>query len=228
MRPKTAQSFHPHERAQTTTTGYIYILTNPSFPQYGKLGYATDVKQRLAELNRSTAVPFAFRVYATYEVDSALSDKEAPLHSGQAEPRSAFCRRSGRQAPHPGILCHAAGGRLRDPRGDRGDQRLPPPSEKMEGDDNSAEDEALARQIEEQHRERVSPFAFSKCGISEGAELEFCCRGNEQPASAAPSPTTSMCAFRTKYGPWPHWRSICWGPGIRSPGLSIPNTTARG
>lgn len=228
MRPKTAQSFHPHERAQTTTTGYIYILTNPSFPQYGKLGYATDVKQRLAELNRSTAVPFAFRVYATYEVDSALSDKEAPLHSGQAEPRSAFCRRSGRQAPHPGILCHAAGGRLRDPRGDRGDQRLPPPSEKMEGDDNSAEDEALARQIEEQHRERVSPFAFSKCGISEGAELEFCCRGNEQPASAAPSPTTSMCAFRTKYGPWPHWRSICWGPGIRSPGLSISNTTARG
>ena len=154
--------------------------------------------------------------------------QEAPLHSGQAEPRSAFCRRSGRQAPHPGILCHAAGGRLRDPRGDRGDQRLPPPSEKTEGDDNSAEDEALARQIEEQHRERVSPFAFSKCGISEGAELEFCCRGNEQPASAAPSPTTSMCAFRTKYGPWPHWRSICWGPGIRSPGLSISNTTARG
>ena len=79
MRPKTAQSFHPHERTQTTTTGYIYILTNPSFPQYGKLGYATDVKQRLAELNRSTAVPFAFRVYATYEVDSALSDKN--LHS---------------------------------------------------------------------------------------------------------------------------------------------------
>ena len=158
----------------------------------------------------------------------ALRQRFRFLLSGQAEPRFAFCRRSGRQAPHPGILCHAAGGRLRDPRGDRGDQRLPPPSEKMEGDDNSAEDEALARQIEEQHRERVSPFAFSKCGISEGAELEFCCRGNEQPASAAPSPTTSMCAFRTKYGPWPHWRSICWGPGIRSPGLSISNTTARG
>ena len=96
----------------------------------------------------------------------------------------------------------------------------------VEGEPRSSE--ALARQIEEQHRERVSPFAFSKCGISEGAELEFCCRGNEQPASAAPSPTTSMCAFRTKYGPWPHWRSICWGPGIRSPGLSISNTTARG
>ena len=59
--------------------GVIYILTNPSFPQYVKIGYATDVKQRLDELNRSTAVPFAFRIYATYEVDSALSDKK--LHS---------------------------------------------------------------------------------------------------------------------------------------------------
>ena len=59
--------------------GYIYILTNPSFPQYVKIGYAADVKQRLDELNRSSAVPFAFRIYVTYEVDSALSDKK--LHS---------------------------------------------------------------------------------------------------------------------------------------------------
>ena len=59
--------------------GYIYIFTNPSFPQYVKIGYAADVQQRLDELNRSTAVPFAFRIYATYQVDSALSDKK--LHS---------------------------------------------------------------------------------------------------------------------------------------------------
>ena len=37
------------------------------------------MKQRLGELNRSAVVPFAFRVYATYEVDSALSDKK--LHA---------------------------------------------------------------------------------------------------------------------------------------------------
>ena len=152
-------------------------------------------------LRQSTTYSHSPVWYPLRSARGALRQRFRFLLSGQAEPRSAFCRRSGRQAPHPGILCHAVGGRLRDPRGDRGDQRLPPPSEKMEGDDNSAEDEALARQIEEQHRERVSPFAFSKCGISEGAELEFCCRGNEQPASAAPSPTTSMCAFRTKYGP---------------------------
>ena len=62
-----------------TKKGVIYILTNPSFPQYVKIGYATVVKQRLDELNRSSAVPFAFRIYATYEVDSTLSDKK--LHS---------------------------------------------------------------------------------------------------------------------------------------------------
>lgn len=50
--------------------GYIYIMTNPSFEEYVKIGYAKDVKQRLDELNHSSAVPFAFRVYATYEADS--------------------------------------------------------------------------------------------------------------------------------------------------------------
>jgi hypothetical protein len=49
--------------------GVIYILTNPSFPEYVKIGYADDVNKRLAQLNRSECTPFAFRVYATYEVD---------------------------------------------------------------------------------------------------------------------------------------------------------------
>lgn len=53
---------------------YIYILTNPSFPDYVKIGYADDVNKRLQQLNRSECVPFAFRVFATYEVSSRLSD----------------------------------------------------------------------------------------------------------------------------------------------------------
>ena len=56
------------------TKGYIYILTNPSFPQFVKIGYASDVEKRVAELNRSTAVPYSFRIYATYEVSSKLTD----------------------------------------------------------------------------------------------------------------------------------------------------------
>ncbi|MBQ7913407.1 MAG: GIY-YIG nuclease family protein [Clostridia bacterium] len=61
------------------TKGYIYILTNPSFPAYVKIGYADDVKERLQHFNRSVCVPFSFRVYATYAVNSRLSDKQ--LHA---------------------------------------------------------------------------------------------------------------------------------------------------
>ena len=55
-------------------TGYIYILTNPSFPDYVKIGYADDVEKRVAQLNRSECTPFAFRIFATYKVNSRLSD----------------------------------------------------------------------------------------------------------------------------------------------------------
>ena len=37
-------------------TGVIYILTNPSFPDYVKIGYADDVDRRLKELNRSDCI----------------------------------------------------------------------------------------------------------------------------------------------------------------------------
>lgn len=55
-------------------TGVIYILTNPSFPKYVKIGYSDNVEKRLDELNRSECVPFAFRLYAYYKVDNRLSD----------------------------------------------------------------------------------------------------------------------------------------------------------
>ena len=59
--------------------GVIYILTNPSFPEYVKIGYADDIDKRLKQLNRSECTPCAFRVYATYEVNSRLSDLK--IHS---------------------------------------------------------------------------------------------------------------------------------------------------
>ena len=39
----------------------IYILTNPSFPQYVKIGYADNVESQLKQLNNSECIPFAFR-----------------------------------------------------------------------------------------------------------------------------------------------------------------------
>lgn len=56
--------------------GVIYILTNPSFKEYVKIGYADDVEKRLKELNRSECIPFAFRLYAYYEVSQRLTDKK--------------------------------------------------------------------------------------------------------------------------------------------------------
>ena len=61
------------------TQGVIYIFTNPSFPKYVKIGYTRDLYRRLKELNRSEAVPYAFRAYAKYEVKEDLLDTD--LHN---------------------------------------------------------------------------------------------------------------------------------------------------
>lgn len=55
--------------------GAIYIMKNPSFPNYIKIGYASDVYERLRQLNNKSAVPFAFRLYAYYKVNHRLEDK---------------------------------------------------------------------------------------------------------------------------------------------------------
>lgn len=52
----------------------IYILTNPSFPQFVKIGYADDVTDRVNTLNRNPGLPYSFRIYATYEVNERLED----------------------------------------------------------------------------------------------------------------------------------------------------------
>ncbi|MBO5290795.1 MAG: GIY-YIG nuclease family protein [Clostridia bacterium] len=54
--------------------GVIYILANPSFKEYVKIGYAGNVELRLKQLNNSECIPFAFRIYATYEGEERLTD----------------------------------------------------------------------------------------------------------------------------------------------------------
>lgn len=158
--------------------GYIYILTNPSFPQYVKIGYATDVKQRLDSLNSSSAVPFAFRVYATYEVDSALSDKK--LHSilDKLNPDLRSMEEiDGRQrirefyamTPEDAYSILEAIAEINGYK-----HRL----KKWKATATEQRDEALAQEINEQHQERLSPFAFSKCEIQVGEKIEFSCMGN--------------------------------------------------
>ena len=159
--------------------GVIYILTNPSFPQYVKIGYATDVKQRLDELNRSSAVPFAFRIYATYEVDSTLSDKKLhsildklnpELRSTEEVDGKRRIREFYAMTPEDAYSILEAIAEINNY-----SHRL----KKWKATANEQRDEVLAQEINEQHQERLAPFTFAACGIAIGEPIEFYCRGND-------------------------------------------------
>ncbi len=55
--------------------GYIYIMTNPCLQNMVKIGYATDVETRRKQLS-TTALPYEYEVYATYETSGNLEDKK--------------------------------------------------------------------------------------------------------------------------------------------------------
>ena len=56
-------------------SGYIYIMTNPALKDMVKIGYATDVEARRKQLS-TTALPYDYEVYATYETSGNLEDKK--------------------------------------------------------------------------------------------------------------------------------------------------------
>lgn len=157
----------------TRTVGYIYILTNPSFREYVKIGYADDVERRLKELNRSECVPFAFRVYATYEVNSRLSDTK--IHSiidklnpnlrsietfeGKERKREFYAI-----SPEDAYSILEA---IAEINGCTDKLVL----WKKSKQDEEAEEEA--EEIQEEHNERWAPFRFSYCNIQSGEEIEF-------------------------------------------------------
>lgn len=55
--------------------GYIYIFTNPALQDMVKIGFASDVERRRKELS-TTALPYDYEVYATYETNGNLEDKK--------------------------------------------------------------------------------------------------------------------------------------------------------
>jgi hypothetical protein len=57
---------------------FVYIFKNDCLDGWIKIGKTErdDVKKRLKELNKSTALPYSFRCYATYEVDDAKNVEE--------------------------------------------------------------------------------------------------------------------------------------------------------
>lgn len=55
--------------------GMICVLTNPSFPQFVKIGYCDDAEHYLSDLNASWSVPYPFHLYATYATPEHLADQ---------------------------------------------------------------------------------------------------------------------------------------------------------
>lgn len=55
--------------------GYIYIMTNPALKDMVKIGFATNVEARRKQLS-TTALPYEYEVYATYETTGNLEDKK--------------------------------------------------------------------------------------------------------------------------------------------------------
>ncbi len=55
--------------------GYIYIMTNPALQNMVKIGYATNVELRRQQLS-TTALPYEYEIYATYETHGNLEDKK--------------------------------------------------------------------------------------------------------------------------------------------------------
>ena len=55
--------------------GFIYIMTNPALKDMVKIGFAADVEARRKQLS-TTALPYEYEIYATYETFGNLEDKK--------------------------------------------------------------------------------------------------------------------------------------------------------
>lgn len=153
--------------------GFVYILTNPSFPEYVKIGYADDVKSRLAQLNRSECIPFAFRVYATYEVNSRLSDKKIHEIIDKLNPDlRAIESFEGKKRTREfyAMSPEDAYGLLKSIAEINGLEK----NLKLWGmNEKEKEAEELAEVITKEHVEKGEVFSFTKCKIPVGAILEY-------------------------------------------------------
>jgi len=153
--------------------GVIYILTNPSFPEYVKIGYAEDIKERLKALNRSECIPFAFRVYATYEVPKLLSDKEVHKVIDMLNPNlRAIDSFDGKKRTKeffaiPAEDAYALLKAMAEIHGCKDKLHL------FNQEEHEIEDQQVADEVREEAKERKEPFSFSKCGIPVGSEIVY-------------------------------------------------------
>lgn len=154
--------------------GYIYVMTNPAFPEYVKIGYAADVNRRLRELNLSSAIPYAFRVYATYEVDSNLSDKKLHLILDKLNPdlRTKETVNGKERKREFYALAPEDIYSILEAIAEINGFKNKLSKNKLTDEDKKEQEEAMT--IDECHRQRQENFSFKKAEIMVGEELTFC------------------------------------------------------
>lgn len=153
--------------------GVIYILTNPSFPEYVKIGYADDIDRRLAELNRTECTPFAFRIYATYAVQTRLTDMKVHDMIDRINPElrsidningKRRVREFYAMSAEDAYLMFEAMAEI------HGTTDL---LVKVMPDKKQEKEEETANEVKEIAREKTVAFSFNLVGIEPGEEVEF-------------------------------------------------------
>ena len=155
------------------TKGVIYILTNPSFPNYVKIGYADNIENRVAQLNRSECTPFAFRVYATYAVATRLSDKRIHEIIDKLNPSlRAIDDIEGKKRIREFYAmtkedAYSLFEAIAEING------LTANLKKIEPTAKELKEEETAAEVTVEKIERHSPFSFFKCGIKKGEKIVY-------------------------------------------------------
>ena len=149
----------------------IYILTNPSFKEYVKIGFASGLERRLKELNCSSSIPYAFRAYASYEVKEKLTDKELHKLIDSLNPDLRTVEKfDGKKrvkefyemSPEMAYSLLESIARISGTQ-----NRL----KRLKSEGHEIEDEKNANVAKENARR--GPFDFYKNGISKGSQLQF-------------------------------------------------------
>ncbi len=153
--------------------GVIYILTNPAFPEYVKIGYTSDLEERLEQLNQSACVPFPFRVHALFDVDRPIPEEDLQSLIASLDPEVRTLASTDGETrridfyimskEHAYILLENIARMSGTP------HRL----HRMRSDKPEVTDQKMADEIREDARTGKLPFSFHKCGIPVGARIEL-------------------------------------------------------
>lgn len=140
--------------ADFNDTGIVYILTNEAMPGYIKVGYTTDIKKRMKDLN-TTSVPLPFELfYAKKCADASNVEKrlKGGLSSDRINPKREFFTKDPEEIR---LLLEMA------------------PGEEVRLSDEDIDITANERKEIDKQKKRRSNFNFKMVGIPVGAELKY-------------------------------------------------------